>query len=365
MRDMLCPKCNNAISYHVDDYVYICDYCSTTFCLNDHGDKQRITDHFILPNRYDVEKSRQRFFDYLTRNFHKTVLVNKEFFIKKIFGNLMPYWVVSLEANTTWAGHSEKKHIAEGLDDNNSVKFALESGSFNKKYRWSILARNNITEFWGLSRLHEISDPIHIDWDGFSFDENLGKNDNAEKSLYEQREFFNTKFGKGVPIMAPQSDERNAIEKTKEQLNEFHRRIAKTMVGELNEYRTSFEIAGIQLIHIPLWHICYVYRPAGLLKYFYKSTEKWALLNGCTGSIIQFEHPMNKDDKVFINLFISLSFAALFAVLGFNISPLFFILTVFLVIITSLSAVKSYGVRKRDPDLTPAPVSEQPAEPAQ
>ena len=344
MKEILCVKCNNSIEYKEKDYLYSCNYCNTSFTLNlEAGVKERFGDHYILPNKLDGERARELFFKFLVRNFHKSVIVNKEFFIK-------PFWVVSLAANTTWTGHSEKKQIAPGLKNSNESYYAGESGSFNGKYRWAILARDNIHEFWGMNKFHVPIEPINVDWNGFSFDHNLGSTEDQEKELYDMREFFNAKFGKGITLLSVQSSEADGITKVKEQITEYHRRVAKTKVSFLNDYSTEFEIAGYQLIHIPLWHVSYMYKPTGILKYFCKPEDKWALINGCTGAMIKFEHPIGKADKIYLNILVTSFFTLGFFILGLKISPLFYIISLFLALISVASAYRTYSLHSIDPD---------------
>lgn len=352
MKETLCPKCNNTISYADLDYVFICDYCSTSFTIEaDTAEKVRLTDHYMLPNKINGDRAKEIFLDFLAKNFHKAILVNKEFFIKQISGRSFPFWVTSIEASSHWMGYSEKVAIAPGLEKTNDAIYAMENDSFSRKYRWAIFARKNIKSFWGLTKLHHPADPILVDWNGFTFDESLGKQEDGGKANYDMREYFNVNFCKEIPILPAQIDENSAVMRSKEQINTFHRRISKTMVGSLSEYRTDFEVAGIQLVHIPLWHISYTFKPSGLLKFFYKPSEKWALINGCNSSIIKVEFPIEREDKVFVNLFLTLFFSIIFVVLGAKVSPLFYMITVFLLGIIAASIYSTFGKKTTDPEL--------------
>ena len=65
--------------------------------------------------------------------------------------------------------------------------------------------------------------------------------------------------------MGIQVDEHEALRRARHHLNQYHTQLSQLNVDYLIDYRTEFEIAGVQLIHVPIWKVKYVYKPSGLL----------------------------------------------------------------------------------------------------
>ena len=64
-----------------------------------------------------------------------------------------------------------------------------------------------------------------------------------------------------------QINENKAIVRAKDQVNEYHRRLAKLKVGTLYEHRTEIEVVGIQVIHVPFWFVRYAFIPRSAFRF--------------------------------------------------------------------------------------------------
>ena len=261
----------------------MCPFCSATFKLDlASGLKEIFGDHYIVPNTIDSGMVKVLAMEWLKRLHHKPSLAEKEFFIIDIQGFSLPLWIVSLEGHTTWKGLVQKRiRIDQSLKS--GADYLVESGQFRRSYRWAVSSRDNICETWGLTRLHEPKENVTVEWDGFPMDSTFSRgrltdNDN-EKSAYDIRNFFEFKYANGLPILGIQVSEEEALRRARSHVNLYHYKLSCLNCDYLIDYRTELEIAGIQLIHVPMWKIGYIYQPKTALRHFYKAKERKIIIS--------------------------------------------------------------------------------------
>lgn len=310
MHELSCPSCNAPSQYDLRDYLLMCPFCSATFSIDqESGKKDIFTDHYIIPNANDSRSIKTLITEWLKRLHHSPEGVEKEYFVTDINGFSIPCWIVSLEAHTLWKGLTKRQR--HSLDQGQGSNYIMETGQFRRNYRWVISSRSNLCEHWGLTSLHEPKESIDVDWDGYPLDStfsrgridpNMGvKKGDEELSAYEVREFFEFKYANGLPILNIQVSEEEALRRTKNHVTKYHDALAKLNVDISIDVRTELEIAGIQLIHLPIWHARYVYRPKSLLKHFHQTKEKNVILEGYAGSVLKGEIAIVQRDKLWIN----------------------------------------------------------------
>jgi len=202
-----------------------------------------------------------------------------------------------------------------------------------------------------MTGLHEPKESIEVEWDGFPLDSTFSRGrvdpstgvktakDQVEEELsaYDVREYFEFKYSNGLPIMAIQISEEEALHRAKQHVEYYHHKIAKLNVDVPIDIRTELEIAGIQLIHLPFWHILYVYKPTSLLRHFQRSKEKNLMLEGYSGGVLKSELAIIHRDKLWINALVCLMVGLILGTLGAFIHPAFLFISVFFLVIGGAS----------------------------
>ena len=163
-----------------------------------------------------------------------------------------------------------KKNNQNKIGAQRQSDYIEESGEFRRRYRWAVSSSSNICEIWGLAKLHETTEDVEFTWDGFPFDSTMSRgslSDEDVKNAYDARNYFEFKYSNGLPIMGIQIDEHEALRRASHHLDLYHTQLSQLNVDYLVDYRTEFEIAGVQLIHVPIWKVKYMYKPSGLLRF--------------------------------------------------------------------------------------------------
>ena len=119
--------------------------------------------------------------------------------------------------------------------------------------------RNNICEL-GALRTHESKEDIDINWDGFPFDSTMSRGaltDDEIKMHMTLEIILNLNIQTVYPL-GNSVDEYEALRRARHHLNQYHTQLSQLNVDHLIDYRTEFEIAGVQLIHVQLESEVYV-----------------------------------------------------------------------------------------------------------
>lgn len=362
MYQVSCAACSASFEYNPEDYIHLCPFCSTGFVLDlDEGAKDIIGDHYIIPNRVDREQVEKTFYEWITERYHRKDKVKDEFKILGFYGVCLPYWIVSLEAHTFWSGHSVKANQYPGQAPDYGAKFVREEGRFSRRYRWAILARKSPKEHWGMERLHQPLEQVMVDWDGFPLDESMGVAKDNVPALYEAKQAFKFDHANGLTVAGIQVKENGAIARAKDQIQEYHRRVAKTKVGTLAEHRTEIEVVGIHIVHLPFWVLRYAFVPKSVFRFFTTARERRLVMQGYTQAVLEAELPLNASDKVMTNMFVCGLLAFVSLALSILMHPLFFLLFLLFSGICLLSAWKIFSKEKTDTDLVRGSENNEPA----
>jgi hypothetical protein len=372
MHELACPSCNATSKFDLRENLFLCPFCSATFSVSkETGQKEIFGEHFIVPNTTDSRQIKDLTLEWLKRLHHSKASVEQEFSVSDIAGFSVPYWIISLEAHTSWKGLIEKRHSStspqEGPFNKNHI---METGQFHRSYRWCISARENICEHWGMARLHEPNEKIHVDWDGFPLDSTFsrgrldpvsGTKENAQGkrvdvSAYNVKEYFDFKFANGLPILNIEVDEEEAMRRAQNQVLRYHHELVKTFNDLTIDCRTELEIAGLQLIHLPFWFAKYYYQPKSFLKHLQKPKERNLILDGFATGVLKGELPVLRKDKLMVNAIVCAVTSIFMFILGLGWHPAFFIVAVFCLIVAAVSASvankKEPEERDDDPEKT-------------
>ena len=352
MYEVSCAACAASFEYNPDDYIHLCPYCSSGFVIDiEENSKELISGHFIVQNKINRDKIEKTFKNWVLSRYHRPDKIDKEFKIIGGYCIYLPFWVISVEAHTFWSGHSAKSKEYAGQSRDFKGQFLKEEGRFSKRYRWCILARNSPKEHWGIERLHEPPESVMVDWDGFPFDESLGRLKESDKILYNTKVPFKFEYISGEIVSGIQIKESTAISRAKDQINEYHRRISKTKVGTLYEHKTEIEVVGIHVIHIPFWIVRYAFMPDSFFKFFTTARERRFIIQGTTEVILEAELPLNNTDKIMTNLIICSVLGFISLALSIFVHPLLFVLFTMFLIVSLLSAWKIFKKDTSDKEI--------------
>lgn len=349
MHELTCPSCNKPSQYVFTDYLLMCPFCSATFHFDTStGQKEPFGDHYIVANLLDAGAVKELALEWLRRIHHRPGAVDKEFYVVDIQGFSLPLWIISLEGHTAWKG-LVKRQSPLHVNLSAAGEYLIETGQFRRGYRWAISARSNICEVWGLTRLHQPPEPIPVEWDGFPLDSTLSRGrliDEEQKSAYEARNFFEFKYANGLPILGVQVDDREALRRAKNHVELYHYRISSLNADFLIDNRTEIEVAGIQLVHVPVWKVGYLYRPKTFLRHFYKGKEKKLLLDGHGKGVLTGQLAMVHTEKILVNAYVTSSTTLLFLILGVLWHPAFLIVSAFSFFVAVYSFYQNAKIKK-------------------
>lgn len=351
MHELNCPTCNTPSQYDFKNYLLVCSFCSATFRFQlDTGEKEVYNDHYIIPTTIDAASVKNLVQEWLKRMHHQPGAISREYFITDIQGVSIPFWVISLEAHTLWKG-LVRKH-GKSLEGTNAKNFIEERGNFFRSYRWCVSSRKNIFEYWGVDKLHVPKENIRVDWDGFPLDSTFSRGritepKGLERSAYDVKEFFEYKFSNGLPILDVETSDEEALRRARLHVDRYHFELAKLNVDSLLDYETIFEIAGIQLIHLPFWQATYIYSPDNFLRHIQAPKERNLVFEGYSSGVLKGELAIVRQDKLQINAIICLALSLFLMFLGIIWHPAFFLVSIFTLGVAGVSYYISSVAKQR------------------
>lgn len=157
----------------------------------------------------------------------------------------LPFWVVSVEASSTYKGVFERL-----------TPPVVKEGKIEKKYNWLVLTRK-ATDF--PTREYEMPLEGKIPYD------------------FRKVEGFAT-------VLNSEMEQNEAIEVAKQQIENLHSFLAKQDVDKIIEMKTNMDVGDSVYLHAPVWFIIYEY----------KQERYRVFLDGATGSIIKGDIPSTK-----------------------------------------------------------------------
>ncbi|MCJ7470430.1 hypothetical protein MUO74_08065, partial [Candidatus Bathyarchaeota archaeon] len=128
-----CSHCGAPISFKPGEILATCKYCGYTIVIET---GQPFTfEHSLLLNRYDLVSVDAPIIDWMRTGFIKPPDLAKKSKIMEKNLVYLPFWVVSVEAKSTYKGIFERMAPA-----------VVKEGKIEKEYDWLVLARK-ATEF--------------------------------------------------------------------------------------------------------------------------------------------------------------------------------------------------------------------------
>ena len=238
-----CSHCGAPVEFTPGEIVATCKYCGFTTVVET-GQAFNF-EHSLLLNRYDETQIEESIRDWMRSGFMKpSDLAKKSKIIEK---NLvyLPFWVVSVEAKTSYKGIFER--IASPI---------VKEGKIQKEYNWLVLAREAAVF---PTREYDVPLEGKIPYD-FRKIEGFAKVLNSEITREE------------------------ALELAKQQIEAHHRYLLKQDVDKIVEIYTEINVKQAVYLHAPVWFV----------KYEYKGETYQLILDGAAGMALKGDIPSSK-----------------------------------------------------------------------
>ncbi len=235
-----CSHCGAPISFKPGEILATCKYCGYTIVIET---GQPFTfEHSILLNRYDLVSVDAPIIDWMRTGFIKPPDLAKKSKIMEKNLVYLPFWVVSVEAKSTYKGIFERMAPA-----------VVKEGKIEKEYDWLVLARK-ATEF----PTKEYDVPL------------------AGKIPFDFRKIEG--FAK---VLNSEIDKDDAVEFARQQIDQHHRYLAQEDVDKIIEMNTSIDVKQVVYLHAPIWFV----------KFEYKGKLYQLLVDGASGMMIKGDIP--------------------------------------------------------------------------
>ena len=242
-QEIRCSHCGAPVEFKPGEIIATCKYCGFTTVIET---GQAFTfEHSLLLNTYDETQIETPIKDWMRSGFLKpSDLARKSKILEK---NLvyLPFWVVSIEAKSTYKGIFER--IAPPI---------VKEGTIEKEYNWLVLARE-ATEF--PTREYDVPLEGKIPYD------------------FRKVEGF-------AKVLNSEIDRDEALELAKQQIEAHHRFLLQQDVDKIVEMNTDVNVKQMVYLHAPIWFV----------KYEYKGNAFQLIIDGATGTALKGDIPSSK-----------------------------------------------------------------------
>jgi hypothetical protein len=239
-QNIRCSHCGAPVDFKPGEIVTTCKYCGFTTVIETGAPFN--FEHSLLLNKYDLDQADGLVRDWMRSGFMKPGdLAKKSKIVEK---NLvyLPFWVVSVEASSSYKGIFER--IAPAI---------VKEGKIEKEYNWLVLAR----EAAGFpTREYDVPLEGKIPFD------------------FRKIEGF-------AKVLNSEIDRDEAMELAKQQIEAHHRYLLKEDVDKVVEMQTVFNAKQVVYLHAPIWFI----------KYDYRGESYQLLIDGATGMVVKGDIP--------------------------------------------------------------------------
>ncbi len=242
-QNISCSHCGAPVEFKPGEIVATCKYCGFTTVIE--TGKPFNFEHSLLLNKYDETQIEESIRNWMRSGFMKpSDLAKKSKIIEK---NLvyLPFWVVSVEAKTTYKGIFER--IAPPI---------VKEGKIQKEYNWLVLAR----EAAGFpTREYDVPLEGKIPYD------------------FRKIESF-------AKVLNSEIDRDEALELAKQQIEAHHRYLLQRDVDKIVEIYTEINLKQMVYLHAPVWFV----------KYEYKGKTYQLIMDGAAGMALKGDIPSSK-----------------------------------------------------------------------
>ena len=238
--EIKCPHCGAPIAFEPGEILATCKYCGFTIVIE--TGQTFSYEHSLLLNKYDPVQVEEQVRSWMREGFLKPSDLAKKSKITEKQLVYLPFWVVSVEAKSSYKGIFERITPA-----------VTKEGAIEREYDWLVLARKG-TEF--PTRDYDV--PLE------------------GKIVYDFR-----RIEAFAQIFNSEVDKADAEEQAKVEIEGNHRFLAQQDVDKIIEIKTEIKIEETVYLHAPLWFI----------KYDYRSKVYQLIVDGATGTVIKGDIP--------------------------------------------------------------------------
>jgi len=243
VEEISCPHCGAPLPFESGEIVATCKYCGFTVVIE--TGKAFIFEHSMLVNKFDPAKIEEPIKVWMSSGFLKPPDLAKKSKITDKNLVYLPFWVISVDVKSRYKGIFERLTPA-----------IIKEGVIEKRYEWLVLARR-ASDF----PTREYDVPLE------------------GKVPYDFRKIEG--FAK---VLNSEIDKDEAVELTKQQIEENHRYLIQQDVDKIIEMKSEVEINQAVYLHAPVWFI----------KYEYKGKIYKLLIDGSSGMVIKGDIPLAK-----------------------------------------------------------------------
>jgi hypothetical protein len=239
-QNIRCSHCGAPVEFKPGELIATCKYCGFTTVIET-GTPFNF-EHSLLLNKYDLTQADTLIKDWMRSGFMKPGDLARKSKITEKNLVYLPFWVVSVEAKTSYKGIFER--VAPPV---------VKEGQIQQEYNWLVLARE-AARF--PTREYDVPLKGKIPFD------------------FRKIEGF-------AKVLNSEIERDEALELAKQQIEAHHRYLLQQDVDKIVEMKNDFNVKQSVYLHAPIFFI----------KYDYRGQSYQLLLDGATGVVIKGEIP--------------------------------------------------------------------------
>ena len=242
-QEIRCSHCGAPVEFKPGEIIATCKYCGFTTVIET---GQAFTfEHSLILNKFDQKSIDEPIQAWLRGGFLKPGDLARKSKITEKDLVYLPFWVVFVEAKSTYKGIFER--IAPAI---------VKEGTISKEYEWLVLARE-ASDF--PTREYEVPLEGKIPFD------------------FRKIEGF-------AKLLNSEIDRDVALELVKQQIEDHHRFLLQQDVDKIVEIKTEVTPKQIVYLHAPIWFI----------KYEYKGNFYQLIIEGTAGTTLKGDIPSSR-----------------------------------------------------------------------
>lgn len=243
VNEIKCSHCGAPLAFEPGEMLATCKYCGYTVLIET-GEPFTL-EHSLIINKFDQTQVEEPIRGWMRGGFLKPSDLAKKAKLTEKNLVYLPFWVVSVQATSTYKGVFER--IAPAVS---------KEGKIEKEYDWLVLARKT-----AVFPTREYEVPLE------------------GKIPYDFR-----KIEPFAHVLNSEIDKTEAEEQARQEIDENHRFLAQQDIDKIVDFKTEIKIEETVYLHVPIWFI----------KYEYKGKDYRLLIEGTTGTAVKGDIPSIK-----------------------------------------------------------------------
>lgn len=315
IKEISCSNCGAPLTYSQGEAVITCEYCGTTTMLAGYDSIVTVDSHYLLPPNVGRDEAIGIASAWLEKGFYKAKNLPNMIRWTSTEAKVLPYWVASCKGNTMWRGMQKKtRSVGAGKEKKTEEYWEPVQGSFNEEYTWPVYAREDTSEFWGITNIEPGQKTVFPDWGKFIF--RIGGSKTApNEDLLAGKKPFSIEDLKARDLQGSivngQIVQDRAERSARDRIIERHAKKAESKATRITDCDTTVDVQGVDLVYLPVWE----------LEYIYGEKTYHVLVDASRQKVLSAEMPVGKWAKATIFDVIMFLIAALFLFIGVSSDP--------------------------------------------